>query len=299
MLPEIVPVILAGGEGRRLRPLTAPTRPKPFLRTFSNYSLLQMALMRASAFAPPVVICDERFAKYTDDEASEIGITEISIIAEPVQRSTAGAIASAAFLLQQKNPLMLVMPSDHLLGSAKIFEETIRRAAALAPENAPVILGKKPASADNRYGYILSNPLNEAFALDSFIEKPSPPLAKKLSRTDGVFWNTGIFLCYARTLLELIFLHAPDVFESAGNAMAGAAFRENILRPGAGYYAAIPSLSIDHAVMEKLSQAVILPLETDWHDVGCWESLIALKFKNLSDYLYRALPYDSKRKRSA
>ena len=142
MPPEnIVPVILAGGEGRRLRPLTAPTRPKPFLKLFSKYSLLQQTLMRCASFAPAVIVCDERFSSQALDEAREINIMPAAIIAEPSGRGTAAAVAGAAFMLLEENPLMLVMPSDHVIADEAIFTDTVHRAAAMNADI--VILGKK------------------------------------------------------------------------------------------------------------------------------------------------------------
>lgn len=281
MRHDIVPVILAGGEGRRLRPLTAPTRPKPFLKIFQGRSLLQMTLLRSSVFLPPVVICDQKFAETADREAEEIGMKEIAIIGEPLQRGTAAAIACAAFLLQNKNPLMLVMPSDHVITNTKVFEKTVLRAAELAPDDAPVIIGRKPEGPNSSYGYIHTRPGEETFHLQSFTEKPNAKAARVMARTPGVFWNTGIFLCRAEALLKLLALHAPEIFEGAGRAMAGAKGEGNVLVPARGY-AAIPMLSIDYALMERIYSGLVLPLETTWHDVGCWERLLALKLGSLT-----------------
>lgn len=225
-----------------------------------------------------------------------VGFYDCSIIAEPVQRSTAAAIASAAFALQDKNPVMLVMPSDHVIDDAKIFAEAVSFAAGHLPEGAPVILGIRPDAPRDRYGYIRTRPgENGLSVLESFIEKPPLKIAKRLCATPGVFWNSGIFLCRARTLLELLSVHAPDIFEAAGNAMASAARDGNILRPDSRRYAGIPSLSIDHALMEKIERAAVLPLETGWHDVGCWERILALKLKSFARFPRLSSSYESRR----
>ena len=294
---SVVPVILAGGEGRRLRPLTGPARPKPFLKILKGRSLLQLALARGSAFNSPLIVCDARFAPAVSLEAQGIGVTNFNILAEPVQRGTAAAIACAAFLLQKNNPLMLVMPSDHVISNQKIFCSTVEKAAALADQG-PVILGKIPETGSERYGYMRTRPGESGvFVLDSFIEKPPRKVARALAKTPGVFWNTGIFLCRARMMLELMARHAPDVFEAAGHAMATAARQADIVYPAAGRYAAVPSLSIDHALMESLQEATVLPLETGWHDVGCWERLLAVKLGSITRAIDFPLQHDTGRKR--
>ena len=140
-----------------------------------------------------------------------IGVSPQIIVAEPMQRGTAAAIACAAFVLQQDNPLMLVMPSDHVVTDIKIFEETVRPVAEMF-ENAPVIFGKRPDNASARYGYIRVHEEGEVYQLNSFIEKPPVKIARKMMHDGNVFWNTGIFICRARTMLELFSEHAPEVF---------------------------------------------------------------------------------------
>jgi mannose-1-phosphate guanylyltransferase/mannose-1-phosphate guanylyltransferase/mannose-6-phosphate isomerase len=282
MRPDIVPVILAGGEGRRLRPLTSPSRPKPFLKLFSGSSLLQTTLRRVKNFLRPVIVCDIQFADDAEEEARQVHTVPGAIIGEPMQRGTAAAIACAAFLLQQENPVMLVMPSDHVIADVAFFEETIARAAEMLPEDAPIILGKRPDSAADRYGYIRTRAENGAFVLDSFIEKPARRIAKKLIAQDNVFWNTGIFLIRARTFLHLLSLHAPGIFERVGSAMALAETQGVLIIPEPKRYGAVPRESVDHAIMEKLQAGFVLPLETGWHDVGCWERIFALKIREFA-----------------
>jgi mannose-1-phosphate guanylyltransferase len=249
---------------------------------FSDYSLLQMTLARAAAFAPPVIVCDVKFADDAAQEAHVIGIAPRAVIAEPAQRGTAAAIASAAFFLQTENPLMLVMPSDHIITDVQFFEETIRRAADIAPDNMPIILGKRPDGAGERYGYIRARNDNGVLMLENFIEKPPKNIARKLAASENVFWNTGIFLCRARIVLELLSLHAPEIFERTGNAMELAVADAPFIQPDARRYGAVPTQSIDYAIMEKLYAGLVLPLETGWHDVGCWERIFALKIREFA-----------------
>lgn len=277
MRPDIVPVILAGGEGRRLRPLTGASRPKPLLRPFSLHSLLQQTLINASVFAPPVIVCSHSFSKKIMDECSDVQVEPRAIIAEPFQRGTCAAIASAAFFLQKENPLMLVMPSDHMIASADIFQRAVYSGIEHISVDGLMIFGCPPVSAATRYGYIRTRQDGEIFRLEAFVEKPDPFQARALSKAPGVFWNTGIFLCRARVFLNLLLQHAPDIFNSVYAAFEQGETGEVFFYPDFDLYDAVPSMAVDYAVMEKLTSARVLPLETQWHDVGCWQRLIALK----------------------
>jgi mannose-1-phosphate guanylyltransferase len=274
---DIVPVILAGGEGRRLRPLTH-AKPKPFLKLFSKYSLLQMALQRGAGFSTPLIVCDHRYAEEAQEEARELGVSA-RILAEPSQRGTAAAICCAAFLNQNDNPVLLIMPSDHVINDTTLFRETVHMAAD--SEIFPVIFGKRPERAAERFGYIRS----KEGKLESFIEKPPMKIARKLVQNHNVFWNTGIWMAPSQVVLALMAEHAPDIFEAAGRAVVSVRRNGAVLTPEARRYAGIPSISIDHAVMERLSEAVVLPLETGWHDVGSWDSVFALKLESVTKIL--------------
>jgi mannose-1-phosphate guanylyltransferase len=250
--------------------------------------------MRCASFASPVIVCDERFSGQALGEAREINIMPGAIIAEPSGRGTAAAVAGAAFMLREENPLILVMPSDHVIASAVVFTDAVRRAAAMNADI--VILGKKPSSPAARYGYIQTCTKNGAQVTERFIEKPPLRAARALVAEPGIFWNTGIFLCRARAMLEFLSRYAPGVYDGADKAMS-TAFKDGVfLRPATALYNGIPQDSIDRAVMEKLESGAVLPLETEWHDVGCWERVFALKAAAFSAPLSTARDYESGRK---
>ena len=283
------PVILSGGSGTRLWPLSRAMYPKQFIRFFAeqDQSFLTATLHRLPAgdeFEPPCILAnnDHRFLVKAELEAA--GIAAGAIILEPVARNTAPAIAVAALAAVAKDPaaILVVMPSDHVIGDTQQFADAVRRAARIAATGRLVLFGLKPASPHIGYGYIRKGPaldsardasLAGAFAVDAFFEKPDPATAAKYVADGRYFWNSGIFVLDAQTLLDELARLQPDILDAARQALAGAVEDLGFLRLDKAAFAASPSISIDYAVMEKTGKAAMLGIDVGWIDIGSWNSL--------------------------
>ncbi len=284
-MSAIFPVILSGGSGTRLWPLSRSMYPKQFIRFFSgqNSSFLQAALMRLNpdqGFAPPILLCNNDHRFLVREELDRAGIKPRAIILEPVGRNTAPAIAVAALAALRENPgaVLAVMPSDHVVRDEARFVEGVKRAAKVAATGRLVLFGIKPTEAHTGYGYIKQGaPLEGfnggAYAVEAFFEKPDRATAETYLASGGYFWNSGIFVLSARTYLEEIARLEPQILEAARGALAKATDDLGFVRLDKTAFAASPNISIDYAVMEKTLTAAMLPLDVGWNDVGSWSSL--------------------------
>jgi mannose-1-phosphate guanylyltransferase/mannose-6-phosphate isomerase len=289
-MSTIYPVILSGGSGTRLWPLSRAMYPKQFIRFFNGQaargegsSLLGATLERLrpeQGFAPPTLLCNADHRFLVQEDVARCGLTPRAIILEPVARNTAAAIAAGALSVMDEDgdAILVVMPSDHVIKDGRRFVEAVKLAARVAAQGRLVLFGISPATAHTGYGYIrrgaaLPGPDGQVFEVASFSEKPDAATARRYLEDGGYFWNSGIFVLHARTFLEELKKHEPAVRAAAEAALAGAARDLGFLRLDREAFAASPDISVDYAVMERTAAAAMLPVDLGWSDVGSWSSL--------------------------
>ena len=284
-MSQVFPVILSGGSGTRLWPLSRQMYPKQFIKFFNSQdtSFLAAALNRlhpSQGFAPPILLCNNDHRFLVREELDRAQLTPNAIILEPVARNTAPAIAVAAIAALEKDPhaILAVMPSDHVVKDEAQFVEGIRRAADVAKTGRLVLFGIKPSEPHTGYGYIKKGDAlpgcdGRAFTVAQFAEKPDRATAAKYLESGDYFWNSGIFVLDAKTFLDEIARLEPTILEAAKRAYAGAVSDLGFLRLDKAGFSTSPNISVDYAVMEKTASAAVLPLDVGWNDVGSWSSL--------------------------
>jgi mannose-1-phosphate guanylyltransferase/mannose-6-phosphate isomerase len=278
----IHPVILSGGSGTRLWPMSRTLYPKQLLSLLGHDSLLQQTARRVAdrqGFAAPLLVANEEHRFIIAEQLREIAAVPRGLLLEPVGRNTAPAVCVAALALteEEPDPLMLVMPSDHTIGDPAAFAGAIERAAAAARAGALVSFGIAPQRAETGYGYIRrGGELDGAqgvFAVAEFVEKPGPEEAQAYVASGEHSWNSGIFLFPARVYLDELERLRPDMVAACRNALATAQRDSDFVRLGREAFAACDSDSIDYAVMEHTRRAAVVPVSMGWSDVGSWDAL--------------------------
>lgn len=279
MIHAITPVILSGGSGTRLWPLSTDVKPKQFQPLLGAESMFALTLGRCTGpqFAPPIIVGSARHADLAETELAAAGLRAQAHILEPSARNTAPAIALAA-LVSAPDALLLVMPSDHAMRDVSAFVAAVERAAPLAQQGWLVTFGITPAHAETGYGYIeRGDPLGDAlFAARRFVEKPERAKAEAMLAQGGFFWNAGIFLFRADAYLAALAEHAPAMLSACEPALASAERSGARIMPGAPEFAACPADSIDYAVMEKAQRVALAPVDPGWSDIGSWDALAEL-----------------------
>jgi mannose-1-phosphate guanylyltransferase len=278
--PTITPVILTGGSGTRLWPLSRAARPKQFLPLTGETTMLEQTIARVTGkgFGEPLLVGGAA----QEDMLRLLAGSGTAIILEPEARNTAPAIALAALALPPDMP-MLVMPSDHVIADVGAFEEAITKAAVLANDGWLVTFGIEPTGPETGYGYIEQGAAlgENGFEARRFIEKPEREMAQTLLDTGGHHWNGGIFLFTAARYLEALERHAPDIVMAARAAFDTGHHNGSVHRPNADAFADAPSISIDYAVMEKAERVAIVPVSMGWSDVGSWDALHEISEKDV------------------
>ncbi|WP_027351866.1 mannose-1-phosphate guanylyltransferase/mannose-6-phosphate isomerase [Halotalea alkalilenta] len=283
----ITPVVMAGGSGTRLWPLSRRLRPKQFLDLLGEGTLLQQTLARLEGLpcTAPIVICNEehRFLVAEQLRASEIGDT--CLLLEPEGRNTAPAIALGALQAERagaaESALLLVLAADHVIQDVEAFQAAVRRAVPLAAQGHLVTFGIVPSRAETGYGYIQrGKALDAGFAVQRFVEKPDAQTAARYLESGEYLWNSGMFLMRADRYLGALGQYAPDMLAACEAAIEGAAADLDFIRVDAEAFSRCPSDSIDYAVMEKDPRVAVVPLQAGWSDIGSWSSLWEISDKD-------------------
>ena len=275
------PVLLSGGSGTRLWPLSREAYPKQFLALAGERTMLQDTWLRAAALADraPIVVANEVHRFLAAEQLRLVGVERAAIVLEPVGRNTAPAIAAAALQATADggDPLLLVLPSDHVVRDADAFRAAVRAAVPAAQAGALVTFGIVPQAPETGFGYIQADPAhadgNGVRRVLRFVEKPDAATAQGYLDAGGYYWNSGMFLFRASRYLEELARFRPEIADAVRSASAQARRDGDFVRLDADAFAASPSDSIDYAVMERTGHAMVLPVDIGWNDVGSWSAL--------------------------
>jgi mannose-1-phosphate guanylyltransferase / mannose-6-phosphate isomerase len=276
----LIPVILSGGSGTRLWPLSRKNLPKQFLPLAGDSTLFQQTVARAQTLpgaTSPIVVCSEDHRFLVAEQLQMLGISDASILLEPVARNTAPAIALAALQALGKDPdaVLLVLPADHLIGDTDNFGDAVRKALPLAADGWLVTFGIRPDAPETGFGYIRRGHAlgGDGYQVEAFVEKPDRATAESYLKTGTYDWNSGMFLFRASRLLEELAQQAPAMHAGVAAAFESAHADLDFVRIDKEAFASIPEDSIDYAVMEKTRRAAVVPVSCEWSDIGSWAAL--------------------------
>jgi mannose-1-phosphate guanylyltransferase/mannose-6-phosphate isomerase len=277
----VVPVVLSGGSGTRLWPLSRPHHPKQFHALVAEETLFQQTLLRTQGIAGverPLVICNEAHRFLVAEQVRETGLAASAIVLEPAGRNTAPAVTAAALLVLREteagdDPLLLVLAADHVILDTEAFRAAVASAVEAAGEGYLVTFGVVPTKPETGYGYLLKGDERGAWSeLTRFVEKPDAATAERYVASGRYLWNSGMFLFSARSFLAELERLEPAMLAGVAAAVADAKTDPDFIRLGAAF-GTCPADSIDYAVMERTDKAAVVPLDAGWSDVGSWAAL--------------------------
>lgn len=286
----LIPVILAGGSGTRLWPMSRHLYPKQFIPLLDDQSLFQATLQRLEGLdgvQAPIVVCNDEHRFLAAEQLRQLGVDNARIMLEPTARNTAPAIAVAALeaLAHRQDALLLVLPADHLIEDVSAFHHSVLTGIAAALKGRLITFGVVPTRAETGYGYIRQGPpLKGAQAsvleVDAFVEKPDEAKAQRYIAEGGYLWNSGMFMFRASKIVEQLQEHASAIHAASQAAFEARTRDLDFIRIDAAAFEKSPSESIDYAVMERTSEAAVVPMEAGWSDVGSWQALWAAESKS-------------------
>jgi mannose-1-phosphate guanylyltransferase len=281
----IVPVILSGGSGTRLWPLSRKLHPKQFINLVNETTLFQDTILRLpDGFSDPIIICNEEHRFMAAEQLREINKNSHAIILEPEGRNTAPAIALAALKLlnEDENPVILVLSADHLIENIKAFHNSILVARKLAEKGKLITFGVVPHKAETNYGYIEAKINNDDnyFYIKSFTEKPNQKNATKYFESGNYLWNSGMFMFKASAYISELEKFEPEILLACEKSLITKNIDLDFVRIDANEFKKSPNKSIDYAIMEETKNSIVVPLDAKWSDVGSWSSLWDVKPKD-------------------
>lgn len=283
---KVIPVILCGGAGTRLWPLSRELYPKQLLALVDDYSLLQNTVTRCAGHpdvTAPMLVCNEEHRFLVAEQLREIEVEASRIILEPEGRNTAPAVALAAHeaMKTDDDAILVVLPSDHVIHKTTLFLEALTTAIDLAKDDALVTFGVVPDKPETGYGYIKKGmATGAAFKVDKFVEKPDVATASEFLQSGLYCWNSGMFVFKASAYLKELAAQTPRIAEAMAKATANASADLDFTRVNAEAFKSSPSDSIDYAVMEHTADALVVPLDAGWSDIGSWDALWQISEKD-------------------
>ena len=284
---KVVPIVLSGGSGTRLWPLSRKQYPKQYLALAGDNTMLQETILRLNGLdnlTDPIIVCNAEHRFLVAEQCQQIDIIDPIILLEPVGRNTAPAIAAAALqsLKEIDNSILLVLSADHVIKDVGAFHKAINIAYKQAKDGKLATFGVVPTDANIGYGYIKSSKENidGAYKVEDFVEKPDLETAESYLLQGNYFWNSGMFMFQANTLIDGLTIYSPDIVKAVNNAVNNAVQDFDFIRLEKQAFESSPSDSIDYALMEKSDNVVVVPLDSGWNDIGSWSALYDIGTKD-------------------